>query len=87
MRFLLAWSELAFEQMSTLILDLPNRRKEFSAALKRISSLLRDDPFSQGESREENDRLWFVADLIITYTVDEDSRAVEIASIRLRQSR
>lgn len=82
MSFLVVWSELAFDQMSIIISDSPYRRSEFAATLKRISSTLRDDPESNGESREGKDRIWFVNDLVVTFAVDDESHAVEIASIR-----
>jgi hypothetical protein len=87
MSFIVTWSKIAHDQMGALILALPRRRKEFSSALKRISSDLQSAPLSQGESREGADRIWFVGDLIVVFRVDEESEAVEVASVHLRRPR
>lgn len=83
MNFLVVWSEHAFEQMGLILRAMSHRRAEFARALKGISATLQDDPITPGESRQGADRIWFVGDLVISYRVDTESRAVEIASIRL----
>jgi hypothetical protein len=83
MNCLVVWAELAFEQMSLILSRYPDRRAEFAATLKKISATLHSEPQTQGESREGNDRIWFVDDLLVSYEVDEESATVEIGSIRL----
>ena len=82
MSYLVVWSNVAFDQMGLILRAMPLRRAEFAGTLKAIASKLRTDPMEQGESRDDADRIWFVGDLIIVFSVDVESSTVEIASIR-----
>jgi hypothetical protein len=83
MRFSAIWTPTAIDQMSLILRAIPERRSTFAATIKTITETLRTDPLSRGESREGNDRIWFVDSLVVTYSVNEQTRTVEIGSVRL----
>ncbi len=53
-------------------------RKAVSGAAYAIEQALGDDPLGCGESREENQRIMFVAPLGVRYVVLQESRSVMI---------
>jgi hypothetical protein len=84
MNYLVVWSDTAFDQMGFAILQLPDRRAGLAKALKEMMSGLRTAPLDQGESRDGNDRIWFVDDLVVSYAVDTDTATVTIGYILIR---
>lgn len=62
-------------------------RDEISDATSRIESLLRLRPIKEGESRDMNQRILFVAPLAVTYEVREADRLVQVTSIWRFKSR
>ncbi len=81
--FAVVWSDEAFEEMSRLTRENPSRKKELSRALRELTDKLSRDPASAGESRWGEWRVMLPRPLTVYFRVDEDSRTVEIAQVRL----
>jgi hypothetical protein len=72
------WAEQAFEKLTHLI-NANLAAKEWIAAVLRLINHI---PADVGESREADERVWFVAPLVISYRVDNVKHLVTIDSIR-----
>jgi plasmid stabilization system protein ParE len=79
------WKSRASGQLADIWVKSSNRNA-ITAAVDSIDRELRSDPFGQGESREDNDRLFVFAPLVVDFRVIEEDRRVEILAVRqLRQ--
>jgi len=56
-------------------------RDAMTAATSEIDSTLAADPLRVGESRSDNQRIWFVPPLVIVYEVSQDDRLVIIQDV------
>jgi hypothetical protein len=80
MNYAVEWTEPAEEQLADIWTNGPDR-DAVTAAANRVESLLRRDPFGQGESRGGNDRLMFEEPLSVYYRVDPINRIVWVISV------
>lgn len=79
-RYTVTWHPTMEERLAELWMAASDR-DAMTAATNEIDSTLADDPFRVGESRSDNQRIWFVPPLIIVYEVGEDDRLVTIKDV------
>jgi len=81
MRFTVAWKPWAKERLAEIWIEATDRRSVSSAA-NEIDRLLRNDPQSRGESRDEFSRILIVLPLAVVYEIHERDRMVSVLSVR-----
>jgi plasmid stabilization system protein ParE len=79
--FQVFWSPRANGEMADIWVNASNRNA-ITAAVDSIDRALRDEPGTQGESREDDERVLFVSPLTVDFRVSEDDRRVEVLSVR-----
>ncbi len=83
--FEVLWSIPAERQLADIWVKTSNRNA-ITAAVNSIDRALRSDPIREGESREDDDRVFVVPPLVVDFRVIEEDRRVEILAVRqLRQ--
>ena len=80
MTYTVVWRPYA-ERSLTEIWNDSNDKQSITDAANTIDALLRTDPLSVGESREENVRLLYVAPLAVYYDVFPDDRRVGVWAV------
>jgi hypothetical protein len=74
------WVAAAAQHLARLWLN-SAQRQAITAASDEIDRLLRRDPESQGESREDDRRVLLVPPLGVTFTVDSANRIVHVLDV------
>lgn len=82
MKYTVIWRPETLNQLIEFWLEATDR-ETVSAATARIDCVLRADPESQGESREENTRVLLVEPLGVEYEVDVGDRKVQVNTVWL----
>jgi hypothetical protein len=85
--FALGWSREPSDRMGHILLAIPERRPALARTLRTITRVLCTRPARVGESRGGNRRVWFVGNLLITYTVDDARKIVQIRYVVLANLR
>lgn len=80
MKFDVEWFLPAESELTNLWVNGPDRA-QITAAADAIDVELSRDPYSVGESREENLRILFMPPLAIYYKVDELANRVIVTSV------
>jgi hypothetical protein len=79
-RYTVTWHPTMEQRLADLWMATSDRGA-MTAATDEIDSTLAADPFRVGESRSENQRVWFVPPLVIIYEVSEDDRLVTVQDV------
>lgn len=85
--FLIQWSPEAFDQMQRLIADHPDRRTDFTYALRTLAYEPNQIADVWGESRSGNQRLGYAGPLSVAISVDPDDRVARALSVVLSARR
>ena len=80
MKWTVIWKTDAEGDLAKLWMDAADRAG-VTAAANRIDLLLRKDPLNTGESRAEDDRIYYEHPLAILFTVDELDRKVFVERV------
>jgi hypothetical protein len=81
MSFTVEWMPLAERRLAELWNAGPDRQAIADAA-DQADSLLRQNPFNQGESRAGNARLMFVHPLSLLFRVDAQARVAQVIRVK-----
>lgn len=80
--FQVEWVEGALADLAAIWMHADREmRAEVTAASNLIDRQLRECPFEQGESREDNCRIHFVDPLAITFEVEEGPQRVWVLKV------
>lgn len=83
MRFVCRWRQAATDDLAEIWLDADSaNRYRITAAAREVDRLLQRDPDVEGESRDGDRRILFVAPLVITYRVDAWANKAEVLRVR-----
>lgn len=86
--FQVEWVQSAFEQLAAIWTGGdPALREAVASAVRQAGQYLRLNPETQGESREENRRTFFVPPLGIDFRVEEEERKVVVLRVWLARKR
>ena len=80
MKYTVTWKPQAERQLASIWLDAEDRASVTSAA-RLIDERLEIDPQRCGESREGNDRVFFVEHLGVYFELLRDDRRVNVISV------
>lgn len=82
MMFTVRWERRALNELATVWTDAnSDKRRDITAASRRIDLLLRGDPAQQGESRSGGRCVLFVPPLGITFQVNRQSALVSVLHV------
>lgn len=77
--FTVRWTRSALNELAALWTQAnSDLRQAITAATNQIDHALQQDPDGQGESRSEEERIWFVFPLGIRYEVDDQRNIVRV---------
>lgn len=83
MKFSVRWKELALDDLTAIWLRADSTsRVKITGAAREVDRLLQNDPALQGESREGDRRIMFVAPLAVSFRVLERNSIVHVLRIR-----
>lgn len=78
----LIWLRKTLDRLAEVYVDLdPARREQLAGAIEKLNTRLRNDPLSEGESREPGNRVTFVAGLAVGFRVDRAAREVRVTRV------
>lgn len=78
----LIWLRKTLDALAVIYVDLdPDRREQVAGAVEKLNTRLRNDPLSEGESREPGNRITFVAGLAVGFHVDRVAREVRVTRV------
>ena len=82
MRHAVRWTRRALDAVAQAWLDNPVARTAITEDVAAADEALATDPLNQGESREENRRVVFLRNLILTIHVDAGRHVVSVLNVR-----
>ena len=83
MIYVVQWSRRALGAVTELWLASSSAdRTLITRAVATIDERLGNDPKRLGESRDANERIWFVPPLIVIFEVDDVDRLVRVLNVR-----
>jgi hypothetical protein len=82
MNYTVIWKAPAKERLAEIWLAVSDR-PAVSRAADEIDARLRKSPLDEGESREAEHRIAFVAPLAVEYSVSEADRLVSVVHVRM----
>jgi len=86
MRYTVLWVPSAQQDLAAIWIDAADRSAVASAA-DTIDTVLREDPYRQGESREGATRILFAPPLAIDFEVLEEDRIVRVLTVWMSESK
>jgi plasmid stabilization system protein ParE len=86
MSYTVVWTPAAEADLAGIWLADKNR-KAITSASRIADRLLREEPHSQGESREGTTRIMFVTPLALQFEIVEADRIVYVLALRLMKQR
>jgi hypothetical protein len=80
--FHVEWLPHAVDELAAVWIQTDSTgRRAITEATNIIDKTLRDDPFGSSESREDEDRVFFVFPLGVMFKVDLDTRIVRVEQV------
>jgi hypothetical protein len=78
----LIWNDLALDELAVpYVAADPARQAQIAGAVEKLNARLRNDPLSEGESREPGNRITFVAGLAVGFRLDPAAREVRVTRV------
>jgi hypothetical protein len=82
------WARRALEDLASLWIQADTRQRQaISTASHAVEMRVRNDPWSQSESRDKGCRITFHAPLAVTYRIEADGNTASILQIRIFRKR
>jgi ADP-ribosylglycohydrolase len=86
--FTVRWKRSALDELTRLwMLADSTMRQAITAATNEIDQGLKQEPAGKGESRDGNDRVWFVFPLGIRFEVNHEKAIVRVLQVWVYQRR
>ena len=82
MIYTVIWRPAALEQLAEFWVSAADRQAITNAA-DDVDRKLRRDPVDQGESRDQNRRVFYVSPLAVMFEIDDDDRKVHVLDVWL----
>jgi hypothetical protein len=86
--FRVRWGRRALDELTTLWTEANSvQRKAITAATEVLDDRLRRNPFGEGESRSNRQRITFVPPLAVRFRIEADGQRVSVLQIRMMRQR
>jgi len=81
--YTLTWSARALDQLAELYVTLPlEEQRQLAAVVDAFNNRLKSRPLDEGESRGDDLRIAFTAELTVRFRVNESQRAVRVTYVK-----
>ena len=82
MKRIVEWKKTATDELTAMWLDADSRDLgRITTAAREVDRLLQTDPYGQGESRDADRRVMFVAPLAVNFRINAQMDKVEVVHI------